>query len=854
MPTRTCRVLAATCTAVLAAAAVAPAQAPLEIFGWAPGTALEVPEDSGVAPQAGCRFGVSMAMTDRVAVIGAPDTRLTVTIEEEVSTFNGAGAAFVFVRDPVSGEWTFAQRLVGPVLALLQTGASVAIDPATSDIVVGAWAYSVRQAFAGAAFVYRKGEGDTWGESAEELGFGDETRAPSQVLAPATLAAIDQFGFSVAMHDGSVAVGAPLFGTSNTGAVFTFARGEDGVYRQTQRIQDETSGSNDQFGTKVALHRNLLVVGVQNDDVQGRVNAGSVSVYNRPAPEESWALSTRINAPSPVTGGAFGAAVACFDGEADWVGSGSPTAASGPDEGAVSGNGFVTVHRSVDAGANWTLSGTLLPRRANLNNNFGYSVAMSQTEPPQVMAGSPGYDTAIPNELSEGEELSFRQIVNAGAAFAFTFNGEAWSIRGAGPVTGDLWAPQVVIANTSLGRSVAVAPTLPTLALAGAETPTGSTGNAIPFTFERSEVGVGPGDVAGPAPGPLDENGRPVDPINPPPGGGGGGTGGGIGGGGAPGTGITTGPGAIETPLTPIRYEWGLIKASAVSLRGRDVYLLQSDGKHSNVRPEFQFLSRLPQGAVYAGIGDFNGDQSGDVLFTEPSSTDPDVQVLKYWKRDGFRVVETRTIDALPDGFDVAVVADIGNDRTLDIVLQDAEDPTRVTVWSLQGSAISASTDYQLPEGDWQLSDGAFRTRTGRDLILRDRATGEVRVLAGSGDTVTFPVIGQRPMNMRLAGFGDANGDGQPDLFWQGKRSEIDTVGQDEDGNYVTTSSRRAGFANKPIIDIRDWNDDGTVDFWCQTGRRNFIMYGLFQDGYMYSAESKDLGGAPGSVMGFAAR
>jgi hypothetical protein len=824
----------------------------IEIDAWAPGNRMTVPPDSPAAPQNGCRFGFSIAMTNNVAVIGAPDVRLTFSEEGETTSVNGAGAAFVFARK--GDSWEFVQRLIGPEVALMQTGCSVAIDPVTQDIAVGAWGYSKNQPFAGAAFVYRKGDGSSWGEPATDgLGFSAETRMPSQTVAPASLASIDQFGFGVGIHDGTLVVGCPLFGSSNTGAVFVFERGAEGTYAFKERLQDEGGGANDQLGTKVAIHGNLMVAGSQNDDVQGRVNAGSVIVYLRQSKAGNYQRIEKLTAPVLSAGGQFGSAIACHDGgdgEADLVVIGSPTAATSRTGSTVSGNGMAVVRRSLDGGITWTTDATLLPRRDVLNNNFGYSVAITHTASPEIIVGAPGYDSALQLTTDDPTEILFSQLVNTGAAFAFTYDAGtfAWSIRGTPPLTGDLWDPALVTTNTNLGRSVAVAPTAPNVAIAGAETPTGALGTAVPFFFTRAEIGVRDGTVAGPVLGPLGADGLP-DPDGTAGPSGGGSTGGGIAGGGAPGTGITSGPGAIETPLTPIVYQWGLIKGSVVALRGDNVFIMQTDGKHSNVKPEFGFLGRLPEGATFAGIGDINGDLSGDVLFVNAANT------LQYWKRNGFQVVETRTIDTLPVGYEPVLVSDIDGDNKLEVVLQEVADPRQLTAWTLEGGAISAVTDYELPAGDWSLSIGALRTRTSKDLLLRDRQSGTLRVLIRDGSTVSFPAISGRPMKYRLSGVGDANADGQPDIFWQsGGDAEIDYMDQDENGNYFVGTMKRAGFSNQPIIDIRDWNDDGTVDFWCEKGRRNFVMYGQVVEGYMYSAESRDLGNAPGQVMGFATR
>ena len=467
------RCFAFSCPPIVDERAAEPAP-PREGQGWDIGAKFAVDTALTEAPNTGSRFGFAVAMSDRYAVIGAPDTRLVDNRFPELNRgTDGAGAAFVFKRDGASGTWTFMQRLIAPSRALAQTGCSVAIDEVTNDIVIGAWAYDAAAPFGGSAFVYTKGSGDSWGEAANPAAYGSLTRTPTQVLAPDELLAIDQFGFAVAIDDGTIAAGCPLSGSSNTGAIYVFERSSEGLYEFTQKLEDENAGANDQTGTKLAMHGDILIAGAQNDDVQGRINAGSALVFTRL--EGIWDVAARVTAPTPAVSAQFGSAVAVFDGDdADWLLVGAPTQASGAST-AVAGNGAAYIMKSIDDGTTWSVDSTLLPRADNINNNFGYSVALSRTEPPQVLVGAPGYDTAIP---SIDDPTIYRQIINAGAAFTFVKSGSAWRIRGTGDISGDLWGPSIA-ASISLGRSVAVAPTNTAFSIVSAETPTGGLGSAI---------------------------------------------------------------------------------------------------------------------------------------------------------------------------------------------------------------------------------------------------------------------------------------------------------------------------------------------------------------------------------------
>ena len=830
------------------AAAVNPS-APVEIppiFAWDVGSKFTVDPALTEAPNNGSRFGFAVAMSNNYAVIGAPDIRL---VDNRFPTLNlgtnGAGAAFVFKRTSGTDNWTFVQRLIAPTRVLAQTGCSVAIDSVTNDIVVGAWGYDAVATFGGAAFVYTKGSDDSWGDAANAAAYGSLSRVPTQVLAPEELQPIDQFGFAVAIDDGTIAAGCPLSGSSNIGAIYVYERNSDGLYEFMQKLEDEAAGANDQTGTKLAMHGNILVAGAQNDDVQGRINAGSALVFTRI--EGIWDVAARVTAPTPAASAQFGSAVAVFDGDdADWLVVGAPTQASGAST-AVAGNGAAYVMKSIDDGTTWSVDSTLLPRADNINNNFGYSVALSHTEPPQVLVGAPGYDTAIP---TIDDPTIYRQIINAGAAFTFVKSGSTWGIRGTGDISGDLWGPSIA-ASISLGRSVAVAPTNTAFSIVSAETPTGGLGSAYPFQYRSAEVGTGDDNVSGPAWGVLGADGRPVIGGGTP-GTGSGGTGGGIAGGGAPTGGITSGPGAITLPLLPIIKNWGIIKGSAVALSGNNVSIMQTDGKQVGNKPSFRKLGKLPAGARYVGCGDMNGDLSGDVLFVD------DQEVLRYWKRDAKKILEVMTIDTLPVGFDAITAADFDNNGKDDVLLRGILDPLQLIIWNIDGGAIASTVEYQLPPGDWSISTGNFRTKTTPDILMRDRESGDLRVLVPGTDTdgsVLAPLVASRGISSRLAGFGDIDGNGQPDIFWQGASDDVDLMDQDEAGNYIRLKRRRYGLASGSIVNIRDWNDDGTIDFWMRRGDRNFIQYGSYgTDGYVYGIGSCDLGDAPGKVVDIAER
>ena len=118
----------------------------------------------------------------------------------------------------------------------------------------------------------------------------------------------DAFGFSVAIHDGFIVVGTP-YDNSVSGSVYVY-RLERGEFRHLQRIQNpDGSLDEDEFGHSVAIHDGFIVVGAYGDNDY----TGSVYVYRLERGE--FRLLQHIPNPDGNPGGDyFGHSVAIRDG------------------------------------------------------------------------------------------------------------------------------------------------------------------------------------------------------------------------------------------------------------------------------------------------------------------------------------------------------------------------------------------------------------------------------------------------------------------------------------------------------------------------------------------------------------
>ena len=196
-------------------------------------------------------FGI-VAVDGDTMVVGAP------------GELGVAGAAYVFARNQGGADnWGEVKKLTpsGGSFPNDAFGVSVAVDG--DIVVVGAGSNFV----GGAAYVFVRnlGGADNWGEVR---------------LFPNDLAIGDRFGTSVAVDHGFVAVGAPGH-NGGAGAVYLFERNSPGAddFGEIDKFTASDGAPGDFFGTSVALHGEVLVVGAEHHN--GAVGAAYVFVRNR---------------------------------------------------------------------------------------------------------------------------------------------------------------------------------------------------------------------------------------------------------------------------------------------------------------------------------------------------------------------------------------------------------------------------------------------------------------------------------------------------------------------------------------------------------------------------------------------
>ncbi len=221
-------------------------------------------------------LGTAVALSGDVAAIGSN--------EENMGSLSGS----VLVCESAAGAWTPVARLTSPSGSPDDFfGRAVALDGAT--LLVGAPGDSATAAYAGAAYVFERGD-STWTLTAKLV-------APDGV-------ADDSLGRAVAINGDTVLVGAPgVDGAGlDRGAVYVFER-SDGVWDHTATLTALDGADYDMLGFSVAIAGDTAVIGA----IYANVTRGGACVFERNA--GVWTQGVLLAAPDGIPDDRFGYAV-----------------------------------------------------------------------------------------------------------------------------------------------------------------------------------------------------------------------------------------------------------------------------------------------------------------------------------------------------------------------------------------------------------------------------------------------------------------------------------------------------------------------------------------------------------------
>lgn len=222
----------------------------------------------------------------------------------------------------------------------------------------------------------------------------------------ATLTATDltpgsQFGFAVAISADVIVVGAPV-NNNRIGAAYLFARpvgGWSGVLTPTAKLIASDGAAGDQLGWSVAINDDTIIVGAVADRIGLNNGQGSAYVFVKPGGGWSGTLTqtAKLIASDGATGDGSGVSTA-VSGDTVMVGASTANIGSNTDQGAV--------YVYVKPGTGWsgTLNQTakLTASDGAIDDGFGFAVALADNT---LLVGAPTNLAAMP--VSPGSAYVF---------------------------------------------------------------------------------------------------------------------------------------------------------------------------------------------------------------------------------------------------------------------------------------------------------------------------------------------------------------------------------------------------------------------------------------------------------------
>jgi len=283
----------------------------------------------------------------------------------------------------------------------------------------------------------------------------------------------DQFGYSLAMSGNTLAVGAYREDSnatgvdgdqsdnslSDSGAVYIFTLSGT-QWSQQAYIKASNTNAGDRFGTSVALSGDTLAVGADQEDSNATgingdeadnslPSSGAVYMYTRSGTQ--WSQQAYIKASNTNAGDHFGASVA-LSGDTLAVG------ADQEDSNATGINGTQDDNSRDNAGAvyvftrdgeTWSQQAYIKASNTDAGDSFGTSISLSGDT---LAVGANGEASATIGVNGDEEDNS---LVNSGAVYVFTRDGESWSQQAYIKASNTGHDP-LSISNDAFGWSIAV--------------------------------------------------------------------------------------------------------------------------------------------------------------------------------------------------------------------------------------------------------------------------------------------------------------------------------------------------------------------------------------------------------------
>ena len=178
-------------------------------------------------------------------------------------------------------------------------------------------------------------------------------------------------------------------------------------------------------------------------------------------------------------------------------------------------------------------------------------------------------------------------------------------------------------------------------------------------------------------------------------------------------------------------------------------------------------------GWVIAGVGDFDGNGTSDILWRNTISGE-----VYLWLMNGATIASQGDVGVVSpsSGWVIVGVGDFNGDGKADILWQNTA-TGEVYIWLMNGTTIASqgSPGTVSPSSGWVIQGaGDFDGNGMSDILWRNSTSGEVYIWLMNGMTIAGQGSpGTVSSAWSIKGTGDYNGDGKADVLWQNSSGEV---------------------------------------------------------------------------------
>lgn len=371
-------------------------------------------------------MGISVDISGNYMVVGAwGDDQ-----NETGQRISEAGAVYLYKKQS-DDSWKLLKKLLSPQAELLgYFGFSVGID---QDIIaVGAYNEAMgSNANAGAVYVYKINNND----EIEEI-----TRLTAPDAGPA-----DYFGYSVAIHQPYLLIGAHLNATDlqgknpmkGAGAAYLFTE-EKSQWELKQKLLPPIRNIDDNFAKFLDISANRIIIGAEDYDDGFLFDAGSAYIYTYEDATGEWIFEQQLLPADPVAFKDFGWGVAIHE---DLALVGASAEYNQPDGNTGSNTGTVYAFERSNQGE-WREMQKIYAPDFTQNDFFGRAISMNE-------------NLAIIGADMEDEDTNGENTVSgAGSAYIYQWTSGNWEflqkITGTYRATNDWFGASVAMDNDQI--------------------------------------------------------------------------------------------------------------------------------------------------------------------------------------------------------------------------------------------------------------------------------------------------------------------------------------------------------------------------------------------------------------------